>query len=240
MDVIVASLFKKDAIVLDPKVLNHLSASRWYHDGSSDFFNPLTYPIQDIILSYQSTVLFRLMNPERVQYLYDAEFNVDQKTEIYTLPEMFDTLTGAIWTEVLDKKYQSGRFTTREPMIDNLRRNAQREYLGRLITIATDGEQSMYPAVARTLAWSELKKLGEKIDATLAAKDTDKLDAYTAAHLQESSTRIQRALNATYTIGGANPGFPFFLMFGQPAPGAAAPTANAPVRDGGPLPMGPY
>lgn len=240
MDVIVASLFKKDAIVLDPKVLNHLSASRWYHEGSSDFFNPLTYPIQDIILSYQSTVLFRLMNPERIQYLYDAEFNVDQKTEIYTLPEMFDTLTGAIWTEVLDKKYQSGRFTTREPMIDNLRRNAQREYLGRLITIATDGEQSMYPAVARTLAWSELKKLGEKIDAVLAAKDTDKLDAYTAAHLQESSTRIQRALNATYTIGGANPGLPFFLFFGQPAPGAAAQTNNAPMRDGGPLPMGPY
>jgi len=53
------------------------------------------------------------------------------------------------------------------------------------------------PDDARMLAWDQLRKLKDRI--ALAARATP--DAYTRVHLDESLMRINRALNATQTIG---------------------------------------
>lgn len=227
MKLIHDTLLGPDALKIDPTLQNYLAASRWYHRDSDDMYAPLTYPIQDTILSYQRGVLFRLTNPESIQYLYDSEMHVPADQEIYTLPEMMDSLTKAVWAEVLDDKSLDRRSTVREPMIDNLRRNLQREYIGQLIKIATQGETSFYPAVARTLAWKQLKDLGERIDKVLADRRASQLDPYSAAHLEESSKRIQKALEADFTIGGGSGGG-LFLIFGQGTPEDATDATRTP------------
>jgi hypothetical protein len=163
---------------------------------------PLTFPVQDTILRYQNNILFALLNPENVQWIYDSEVHAAADQELFTLPEMMDSLTKSIWSEVGNKDRLGTKSNTREPMISNMRRNVQRAYLGRLITVATDGEDSSYPAVARTLAWMELKTLGDRIETVLTDNRAKQLDPYTMAHLEESRNRIRQALEASFTIGG--------------------------------------
>jgi hypothetical protein len=228
MGLIVKVLFAEDAIDIDPEIMQHLAASRWMHRDSLDWSEPLTFPIQDVILRYQTNVLFQLLNPESVQFLYDAELHVAGDKEIYTLPEMMRTLTDSIWAEVDSKNRLGNRYSTRSPMISNLRRNLQRAYLGRLITIATEGENSSYPAVARTMAWRELKTLGNRIGDIAGDSRAAQLDPYSQAHLEESKMRIDQALEAVYTIGGSGGGgTSIILMLGgqEPQDGAAM---NAP------------
>ncbi len=228
MKLIVDSLFAEDAFKIDPKIQNYLAASRWTHEGSYDWYEPLTFPIQDQIMRFQSRVLFMLTTPERMQYLYNAEYNVDAKTDLFTLPEMMQEMQDSIWTEVIQKKV-GGKSTTRKPAIDNLRRNLQRQYLSRLIAIANSGETSMYPPVARTLAWKQMKDIGEAIDNVLKdGKASDSMDPYTAAHLEESRTRIEQALNAQFTIGGNAPRFTIiYNINGEDTPGATTPTGKS-------------
>jgi len=228
MKTIVDALFAKDAIKIDPEIQNHLAASRWYHAGSYDWAESLTPNVQDMILAWQTRVLYNLTNSDRITYLYDAEFHAKPGDDPMTLAEMMQSLTDSIWTEVADAKggFFSKSYTAKDPMITALRRNLQREHASRLITIATAGEDSFYPAIARTLAWKQLKNIGEQIDRVLADKGADKLDPWTAAHLDETNTRIKRALEPVFTIGDNSGGFPFFFILGQnPGGGAAMPGA---------------
>ncbi|MDX1973363.1 MAG: zinc-dependent metalloprotease [Candidatus Sumerlaeia bacterium] len=201
---IVKQAFEENSIVLDPEVMRFLSAERWYHEGSYDFLNPLTYPVQDRILFHQNQALFSLLNPARVRYLYDAEFHVDAKTDLLTLPELMSTLRTAIWSEVI--KSNSGSYTDRKPMVSNLRRNLQRSHLSQLIQITNSTTQSLYPSVARTLAYQELRLIQQSINKALKDVGEQRLDPYTLAHLQESNARIESTLKAVTQFGGNSGG----------------------------------
>ncbi|MGF1574104.1 MAG: zinc-dependent metalloprotease [Sumerlaeia bacterium] len=205
LNFIINEIFKPESVVVDPEMLQFLSANRWYHEGTFDYLSPLTYPIQDRILAYQNRVLFSLTNPVRVRYLYDAEFHVEEKTDLLTLPELFTSLREAVWQEVMKPK-GSSNYTVRTPMISNLRRNLQRSHISQLIKIANSDSTSLYPTVSRTLAWQELKILQGAINKALADVGEAKLDAYTLAHLQETDARITSALNAVIQFGGNNSG----------------------------------
>lgn len=214
---VVDDLFAEGAFDIDPEILQFLSVSRWSHRGSTSSRASHVVPVQEMILNLQTRVLFTLTNPDRINYLYDAEFFVDNETDLFTLPEMMSALTAAIWSEVLEAS-GNRRYTARQPMVSNLRRNLQREYVARMIQIANSGDRGAYPAVARTLAWQELQVLGGKIDALLESKNTDRIDPYTSAHLLETRTRIQKALDANYTIGGGGGGGGFIFFGRQPEP----------------------
>src|SRR4051812_13747387 len=98
-------------------------------------------------------------------------------------------------------------------MISTIRRNLQRAYLRLLIDTAIEKDGPM-PQIARTLVWHRLKGLMSKINLTLKSME-GKLDAYTAAHLDESRTRIDKALDASFTLnpatGGASGGTTIIL-----------------------------
>ena len=69
------------------------------------------------------------------------------------------------------------------------------------------------------LAMLELRGLKDNIDSSLG-KCGDKMDAYTKAHLVESQTRIDRALNAEYVYNGSNnqQSGRSFILLGEEAP----------------------
>lgn len=69
----------------------------------------------------------------------------------------------------------------------------QREHLNILLDMVL--RTTDVPEDGRTLAWFELRQLRNVIDASLKHQN-ENLDIYTLAHLEETSDRITKALNA--------------------------------------------
>ncbi|MEH2027915.1 zinc-dependent metalloprotease [Nostoc sp.] len=173
-------VFAEDALSFSPELLNKLAPSRWRHWGSSPQVGRLDFPIHDLVLLMQSSVLRDLLSGDRLSRLKDIELKTPEGKSL-TLPELFDTLQSGIWTEVIKPKAK--------PMkIGSLRRGLQREYLDILTSMVLRKEH--VPEDARTLAWYKLKQLDEKL------KGVNSEDEYTKAHLLETRDRIEKVLNA--------------------------------------------
>ena len=66
---------------------------------------------------------------------------------------------------------------------------------------AIDLGQSPAPQDCQTIAWSELASLNQRMKSLLENQAiAGKLDAYSRAHLQESSARIRKVLDARLTL----------------------------------------
>lgn len=173
-------LFAEDALSFSPELLNKLAPSRWRHWGSSPQVGRLDFPIHDLVLFMQGSVLRDLLSGDRLSRLKDIELKTKPENAL-TLPELFDTLQSGIWTEVIKPKGQ--------PMkIASLRRGLQRQYLDILTAMVLRKEY--VPEDARTLAWYKLRQLNEKL------KGVNSEDEYTKAHLLETRDRIEKVLNA--------------------------------------------
>ncbi|MBD2563415.1 MULTISPECIES: zinc-dependent metalloprotease [Nostoc] len=173
-------VFAEDALKFSPELLNKLAPSRWRHWGSSPQVGRLDFPIHDLVLLMQGSVLRDLLSGDRLSRLKDIELKTKPENAL-TLPELFDTLQSGIWTEVIKPKGQ--------PMkIASLRRGLQRQYLDILTGMVLRKEY--VPEDARTLAWYKLRQLNDKL------KGVNSEDEYTKAHLLETRDRIEKVLNA--------------------------------------------
>ncbi|MEH2261370.1 zinc-dependent metalloprotease [Nostoc sp.] len=173
-------VFAEDALSFSPELLNKLAPSRWRHWGSSVRVGRLDFPIHDLVLLMQGSVLRDLLSGDRLSRLKDIELKTKPENAL-TLPELFDTLQSGIWTEVIKPKGK--------PMkISSLRRGLQRQYLDILTAMVLRKES--VPEDARTLAWYKLKQLDEQL------KGVNSEDEYTKAHLLETRDRIEKVLNA--------------------------------------------
>ncbi|MBG1259704.1 zinc-dependent metalloprotease [Nostoc commune] len=173
-------VFAEDALSFSPELLNKLAPSRWRHWGSTPQVGRLDFPIHDLVLFMQGSVLRDLLSGDRLSRLKDIELKTKAENAL-SLPELFDTLQSGIWTEVIKPKGQ--------PMkIASLRRGLQRQYLDILTGMVLRKEY--VPEDARTLAWYKLKQLDEKL------KGVNSDDEYTKAHILETRDRIEKVLNA--------------------------------------------
>ena len=101
-----------------------------------------------------------------------------------TIPELFTTLTRAVWSEVYTAPATANA--------DAVRRDLQRAYLDQMTALVVRPAPRT-PADARSVARRTLKDLDRRL-ATAAGSGA--LNAYMAAHVEESRARIQKALNA--------------------------------------------
>ncbi|MDJ0737813.1 MAG: zinc-dependent metalloprotease [Nostocaceae cyanobacterium] len=174
-------VFAEDAFNFAPQLLNKLAPSRWRHWGMNPKVGRLDYPIHDLVLFFQSSLLQDLLSSDRLSRLKDIELKTE-KDKALSLPELFDTLQTGIWTEVLKPK------KNKPLVISSLRRGLQREYLDLLSNMVL--RKQSVPEDARTLAWYKLRQLNEKLDGA------NSKDEYTKAHLLESRDRIKKVLDA--------------------------------------------
>jgi hypothetical protein len=204
-------IFAAEAFELPPDLLRKLAPSRWSYWGTPFDVEPETeaaFPYHDLVLALQTWTLRELMSPGTIRRLADGEVATPTEEEALTIPELLTALTDTIFAEIpaADRRGRAAeaatarRFTNRNPFVESIRRNLQREYVGRLIALALATEVSAYPRPARTLAWYHLRNLKGRIDGSLEGGAADRLDEYTRAHLEESRERIARALEATFTI----------------------------------------
>ncbi|MDZ7958695.1 MAG: zinc-dependent metalloprotease [Aulosira sp. DedQUE10] len=177
-------VFAENAFSFSPQLLNQLAPSRWQHWGNPIPNDRLDYPIHDRIFRLQSRVLRSLLDSDRLNRLQDIELKT-QPGEALSIPELFDTLQKGIWTEVLAP-------AAPKP-ISSIRRSLQREHLNILLEMMLRNTNA--PEDGRTLAWYELRQLQRVIDSRLK-QFGENLDISTLAHLEVSSDRITKALNA--------------------------------------------
>lgn len=216
---VVEHAFTDEAFGLTAPILQRLKTDALVSDESFRGFQEAAFPIHDRIMGVQSSVLTMLMNPTRLRRIYDNEALVEPERDALTLPELMDTVTGAIFAE-LDKTPQS-KFTARKPMISSPRRNLQRELVDRLIDLAQPGgDTAAASKPIATLAMMHLRQAKEKIEKALKAEPGN-VDPYTKAHLQDAQIRITKALDAPHIFNardlrGRSFGPSFFF---QPAQG---------------------
>ncbi len=172
-----------------PELYGQLAASHWDHWGTQ-VVDRGDYPAHDVILMWQDRIVSRLMSPLTLSRLHDSELKVAVDADALTTAELLDRLTKAVYSEVDTVK--EGEFTNRKPAISSIRRNLQRAYLQRLSRLAL-GETGA-PDDCQTVAYSQLNKLKTRIDSMLNGQA--KLDNYTQDHLQETSARIAKVVDA--------------------------------------------
>jgi hypothetical protein len=194
------TIFADQAFAAPPELLRALAAGRWTHWGSNDETQDVDYPIHERILSIQRSVLAMLLNPETLERVEDQALKVGAGEKELSLPELFATLSAAVFTEWgaprgTGTAASSGAAAPVE--ISSVRRNLQRAYLGDLIRISVQGREGAGPRITRALAWAQLRDLKERLDAALKAPRGD-FEAATLAHLEECRARIAKALDASY------------------------------------------
>lgn len=182
----------------DPKLLNHLAASRWSHWGMTSL-SRLDYPIHDIVSMMQGQLLSQLLSGRTLTRLHDSELKVAKDQDVYTLAEHMGLIVNAAFSEW--QKPTAGDYTARKPYISSFRRELQRSAVKQLASFVISGYG--VPEDARTLARMHLSTLDGQID-TLLKNPKVKLDDYSKAHLLDSQRRIKQVLNAELQVQSVN------------------------------------
>ncbi len=194
------TVFSDEYFRFDPELLNKLGAGRFMHWDSDQMDFNIDYNVHDRVLGIQARVLTLLVNPLILNRVHDAELKVPESEDMLTVPELLETLTATIWSELASEV--RGRTTNRQPRITSVRRNLQREYLRRLTSIQLDAPGRGLNADAHAIVRMTLKDLSKSIGATLEGS-RDTLDTYTLAHLDEARHRIEKVLAAEFTDGAS-------------------------------------
>ena len=212
---VIDNAFNDEAFGLTPELLAKMTVDKWWDEGGfRSIFEDPTWPVHDRIKAIQGVALTMLMNPTTLNRVYDTEFRLPSDQDAVTLPEVLFGITDAIWSE-LDKMPDTS-FTARKPMISSLRRNLQREHLGRLIELSMldKGFGASAQPIAN-LSTYKLRDLSDRIE-HLLSNGGQTVDPYTVAHLSEAKVRIDKALDADYIYNiddmGGGGGLPFFFF----------------------------
>lgn len=196
---VIDNTFNDSAWDLSPELLAKMTNARWFDQGGfSEAIEDPAYPIHDRIAGIQTTALVLVMNPTTLRRVFDNEMRSPGTQDVLTLPELMDTVSKSVWTEI--DKAPGQQYTARQPMASSLRRNLQRQHLEFLIFLtepnAFFGEASK---PISNLALYQLRTIQDKIKNILESKGASgRLDPYTLSHLNEANERIKGVLNSTY------------------------------------------
>jgi len=184
--------FSERAYHFRPALLSSLGADRWMHWGAAPADGGrLDFPLHEWAMTQQGSLLRQLLDPAVLARMRDAELRTEAGGATLGLPELFGTLTSAIWSE-------TGAAARARPVrprnVGSVRRDLQRLYLNELIQMMLSPAPGT-PEDARALARATLTGLGADLDRTLAVPRPD-MDPYTRAHFGDSRDRISRALAA--------------------------------------------
>ena len=191
---ITTAAFSEDAWRFSPALLNRLGPSHWFHWGANPFGEPIDFQLHDWAASLSESVLGLLLDPGVMARMRDNELRVGRGEQVLTLPELFSSLTSAIWAEAGYTAPMAAR------NVNSIRRDLQRKYLtmlARIVVLPGLGT----PDDARALARQTLTDLDGKLDEALRTRGAQ-LDDYTRAHFADARVQIRKALEAVYVQPG--------------------------------------
>ncbi|MGQ0814296.1 MAG: zinc-dependent metalloprotease [Gemmatimonadota bacterium] len=193
LKLIVDNAFSETAFSFEPSLLNKLMPTRQSDFSGPWVVVPIDYPVHAMVNTVQSWLLEDLIDGARLARMIDNQKRTPAGTEAFTVADLFDTVTGSIWSEL-------GAGPRAPRNIDSYRRNLQRSYVDQLSrTLLNRGPMffTIVPEDARSLARYQLAQLSERLG---TAAKLASLDVETRAHLAESKARIDAALQASLVV----------------------------------------
>jgi hypothetical protein len=173
-----------------PELLSRLGPDRWMHWGASPAAaGRVDFPLHDWALAQQSSLLGQVLDPAVLSRIRDAELRAPPGEPVLDIPELFASLTDAVWAETATAR---GKEPVRS--IGSVRRDLQRLHLNTLIRMVVSPAPGT-PEDARAVARVTLTDLGVRLDRAIAGQRSD-VDGYTRAHLVDSRERIAQAIAA--------------------------------------------
>jgi hypothetical protein len=181
--------FGEESYRFAPELLTRLAPSRWSHWGAGTTDERADFPLHTWAATQQGAVLSQLLDPAVLARIRDAELRAAPNEDVFTIPELFDSLATSLWSEALAPSSRA------EPArISSVRRDLQRAHLNRMIAMIVSPPAGL-PEDARAVARMTLTTLGAQLDRALT-RGGDRLDPYSRAHLTDSRERIAQALDA--------------------------------------------
>jgi len=174
--------FKVDSFRFKPEFVSRIGIDHFERPRNPDV------SIAGAVLNVQKAVLDQLMADAVATRLLDSQDKVADKAKAMRLSEVYDTVQGAVWTELKAGGDISG-----------MRRNLQREHLRRVST-ALIRPSATTPADARALQRENAVELQQQIRSALAKGGQSK---EARAHLNESLNTLSEALKAPMQRAGA-------------------------------------
>ncbi len=171
----------------EPELLQKLAPNFWA-DDFWDILDGYDYPVLENTLSVQVRAILALTAPSRLERVVNSARKLPAGSEPLRASEIFDALEGSIFAGLQDLGKRD---------LAEAERNLQREYVSFLVFLLLDG-YDYYPAEIQTLSRHYVKQLSGKIKGGLGGAGD--LATATRAHLDECATRLDRALDASYTL----------------------------------------
>jgi hypothetical protein len=192
--------FAPDAFYVPPRTLNRMMSNRTVSWVNNPYQSRVDYPHHQIVLGLQTGVLNRLMEPQRMARVCEAQ---NRQANPLTVAELFHELTGAIWGEFgVGASAAPARQNPRETMEatagNSTRRDLQRAYVDNLVKWVLEPAPNGTDD-ARALARLQLVRIDSACGRALRSGAPNDV---VEAHLLETQARIERALNAQKTAKG--------------------------------------
>ena len=185
LDFLVDKVFARTALTVPQDVLQRMGSNRWTHWGTTPTFTGrLDYPYHEQTVGFQTSVMAQMLQPMRLAMIRDGETKFGAANMI-TIPEMMTDLTRAVWSEV----WTPASVRNADPV----RRDLQRAHIDQMTALVVRPAPRT-PADARAVARRQLRELDRRL---AAAATRPALSEYMIAHIEESRSRIGKALTAT-------------------------------------------
>ncbi|MEK6643972.1 MAG: zinc-dependent metalloprotease, partial [Planctomycetota bacterium] len=208
------NVFAENAYDISPDLLSHLAPGRYWHWGSDEFDFQVEFNIHDYVAFEQYDCLMSFMNPFTIARIHDNQVKFPKGQDLYTLNEHLTALTDGIWSELTDGDRKG---TDAKPYINGYRRNLQRMQLEMLMNLVLTDPDGTVPADANAIARRNVERLSRKIGKVV---QSDNIDETTLAHLTDVKKRIDKALEADYTINGFRGLSNLLMLFREAGHGA--------------------
>ncbi len=181
LTMITNDFFRADSFRFKPEFVSRIAVDQFERPDNPDV------SVASAVLKVQRSVLDQLMADSVAARILDSQDKVAERSKAMRLSEVYDTLQGAIWSEL-----RTGQEIT------SMRRNLQREHLRR-IAGALVKPAATTPADARSLQRENAIELQQQIRAALAKPGMSK---ESKAHLNESLSTLTEALKAPLQRAG--------------------------------------
>ncbi|MDR0611619.1 MAG: zinc-dependent metalloprotease [Planctomycetaceae bacterium] len=188
LEYICKTIFAADSFKIPHEVYNRFGEEKWLHWNYA-IYGSRTWNLSDLILYIRRYILFQLLDPLTLERLEETQLRVGEGDDVYTIDELFETLTDTIFKELATIK--EGEFTVRKPAIGLTQRMLQNYYF-EILSYYSLGE--MYPLSSQSIARQQLTSLSSNIQALLTGKA--KLDTASRTHLLSLQERIRKVLDA--------------------------------------------
>jgi hypothetical protein len=210
LNFVAANLFNDEFFTFSPEILNHLAPSRWWHDGTSiDMtFIIMDFPIHEYIAAMQGSHLYDRLFPFTLRRIYDAEMKTIDPQKL-TTAEYLQTIQNACWGPTMDNAKKDKKWTDASPLVSDIRRSLQREYLGIMEPLVRTSPGLVLPPDLHAMVCHNLEELGKSIDDVLKKPD---IDFASTAHLRTCKSRIERMMQAELReFSGSSRSFSMYL-----------------------------